>query len=728
MSENLSRREFLKIIGLSTAVSATLTHISPLSDLVSRQLDSRIPEFFLPDPGDRFATTCGECPAGCGLVVQTEGGRVQQVAGNPNHPVNLGVICPRAHFALDGLYYPGRIKGPARQTRRGSGSFEALDWETAIGKVADALQAGGPGGIAFLMGLFPDHLFDLVKMLVNAPGEAASRMNALRYSTLGELEGRVTLMDAAQRLFGVSKIPYFDMQHAGVTFSFGANFSETWLSPVAYSRQYQLMRQGFPGQRGYLVQFEPRRSQTASLADEWIPVNPGSEMLVARALASLVAELNQVSLPQAINSAIIVDAAHASGISESELRRLARLFADAPRKLAIPGGLALGGTNGLAAAEAILALNILVNNLGQPGGLFFTPDLQVNPQLLHRPSTIAEIGALVERMKSGQIKTLFIHGANPVYDLPAKLGFARALECVPLVISFASFPDETSSQADYVLPDHTHLESWGYQKVVTGGDRMVVSGLQPVVSPLYDTRATSDVLLAAVRAVGGDLAAALPFRNELDFLQKSVAALLPQDGFHQASGLSAFWSFWQQYGGWWHEKAGLSIPQVSKAYKGPPGIELAHFSGEEQEYPYYLIIFPYIYPGESRANSQPGLQGTPDSNIPPMEKTWVEINPLTARALGVRNNEDVKVTSTAGEIEAIVYESPAIRLDVVAVSLRQERTILGGYAAGRGCNPLDLLEVSQDNSGNLAFLGTRVKITPVDLNQNVWREDRIETA
>ena len=347
---------------------------------------------------------------------------------------------------------------------------------------------------------------------------------------------------------------------------------------------------------------------------------------------------------------------------------------------------------------------------------------------MHRPSTIAEISALVERMKSGQIKTLFIHGANPLYDLPAKLGFAQAMEGVPLVISFASFPDETSSQADYLLPDHTPLESWGYQKVVTGADRLVVSGLQPVVAPLYDTRATSDVLLAAVQAVRGDLAAALPFQNELDFLQKSLAALIPRDGFYEAAALPAFWSRWQQYGGWWDKKAGLSIPEVSRAYKGTPGIELARYSGDEQAYPFYLIIFPYTYPEKAGEASLLGLQETPAPIVPALGKTWVEINPLTARALGVRNNEYVKITSTAGEIVAIVYEYPAIHPDVVAVPLRQERTFMGGCAASSGCNPLDMLELSQNNSGSLSFLGTRVKVTPVGRYQSAWRGDHIETA
>ncbi len=387
-------------------------------------------------------------------------------------------------------------------------------------------------------------------------------------------------------------------------------------------------------------------------------------------------------------------AAQESGVAEADLRRLARIFVDAPRKLAIPGGNALGSSSGLAAAEAVLALNILANNLGQEGGLFFTPDLPINPGLAHRPSTFAEISALVQRMKSGQVKVLFIHNANPAYELPAELGFVEALESVPLVISFASFPDETALLADYVLPDHTSLESWGYQKVVTGGDRLVISGLQPVVAPLYDTRATTDVLLAAVQSIGGNLSAALPFQDEVDFLQKSVASLMGQGGFYHVSDLQSFWSRWRQNGGWWKENAGLSKPEVSMAFKRLAGIEPARSAGDIQEYPFYLLIFPHFSSGDGNPASTSGSLGTPDPPGFTRGKTWVEINPFTARTLGVRKGDIVELSSPAGVIEAVVYETPAILPDVVAVPLWQEHASLEYYAERRDSNPLRLLELS----------------------------------
>lgn len=77
-------------------------------------------------------------------------------------------------------------------------------------------------------------------------------------------------------------------------------------------------------------------------------------------------------------------------------------------------------------------------------------------------------------MADGKFKVLFVHGMNPVFELPVSMGFKNALKGVEQVISFATFPDETAVEADYVFPDHHGLKSWGYQRVVTGTNQTVL--------------------------------------------------------------------------------------------------------------------------------------------------------------------------------------------------------------------------------------------------------------
>ena len=139
----------------------------------------------------------------------------------------------------------------------------------------------------------------------------------------------------------------------------------------------------------------------------------------------------------------------------------------------------------LQTAEAVLAFNALTDNFGKPGGVFLSP-LSPNEDAYHRPASVQEMADFIAKMNAWRkSRTLFIHGVNPVFELPKSLGFAEALAKVGTVISFATFPDETAVASDYVFPDHHGLESWGYQRVATGTTQSVLSGMQPVVSPFY---------------------------------------------------------------------------------------------------------------------------------------------------------------------------------------------------------------------------------------------------
>ncbi len=701
MSDKISRRDFMKLAGAGAATTGVLTGCGPASRYVQREPYTEMPEYTYNGLSTYYATTCRECAAGCGLVLRTMQGRAIKAEGNKNNPVNLGKTCARGQATLHGLYNPDRVTDPVKQSGRGSGSYESLEWEDAIQRVADALSKNPPGEVAFLMGMAPDHLFDLVSGLAAAAGMPAP----IRFGALSMFEARNTLARAVETLFGQKALPFFDIGGADVTFSFGANFLETWLSPVAYTRGFARMRRGAPNRRGYFVQFEPRMSQTAAKADEWIAIKPGTEGSVALAIGRLVAEARGASLPPAFQNVDAGAVAANAGVELKTLQRLANLFAKAGHALAIPGGSALGQSNGLQTAEAVLTLNALAGSLGQPGGVFLSPDALLT-EGYHRPASLQEMSALIERLRSGKVKVLFVHGVNPVFELPRSLGFAEALSKVEQVISFATFPDETAASADYVFPDHHGLESWGYQQVATGASSAVLSGAQPVVSPLYNTRATADVLLAAAQKVGGKLAEALPFKDEVEFIQSKLAVLVgAEDGFFSAAEINTFTAYFQQYGGWWKTSDDLRTPSGAEVLNRTLQVDEARFSEGE------FFFVPYVSPilGEAGAN-KPWLQEVPDPTTTVMWNSWVEINPVTAEELGIENDDVVLISSENGALEASVYKYPAIRPDTVAIPFGQGHAAYGQFAAGRGVNPADLLGARFNEAGDLTFAGVKVKV------------------
>ena len=162
-----------------------------------------MPEYTFIGESTYFATTCRECPAACGLVVRTFQGRAIKTEGNPNHPVNLGKTCARGQATLHGLYNPDRVTDPLQQSARGSRAFTPIEWETAIDVVASALRDSDPAGVAFLLGMAPDHLFDLVSDLTQAMGAPAP----VRYGALGAFDARATLTAADVEWSGLGQCP-----------------------------------------------------------------------------------------------------------------------------------------------------------------------------------------------------------------------------------------------------------------------------------------------------------------------------------------------------------------------------------------------------------------------------------------------------------------------------------------------------------------------------------------
>ena len=713
MSEPISRRDFLKLASAGAATTAVLTGCGPASRYVTREPYTKMPEYTYNGQSTFYATTCRECSAGCGLVVRTMQGRAIKVEGNKNNPVNLGKTCARGQVTLQGLYNPDRIQNPGKHTRganswssgQGSG-FQEITWIDAINEVSNALSTNEPDEIAFLLGMAPDHLFDLVSELTTAIGAPAP----IRFGALGMFEARKTLMQAASRMFGTRGLPSFDIGEAGVVFSFGANFLETWFSPVAQTREFAKFRQRNPAGRGHLVQFEARMSQTGSKADEWIAIRPGSEAQVVLAIGRLVAESRGLPLPPAFANADVEAAAAAADVPSGTLVHLAGVFAQAARALAIPGGAALAQSTGLEAAEAVLALNALVGNLGKAGGVFMAP-LAPNADAYHAPASGREMMEFIGKLNSGKIKALFIHGTNPVFELPRALGFMEALAQVPQVISFSSFPDETALQADYVFPDHHGLESWGYQQVATGANAAVLSGSQPVVAPFYNTQSTADVLLAAAHLppgrAGGQLSQALSYSDELAYIQSKLGSLLADgSGFFSAPEIDTFTAYFQQHGGWWTMDDRRVAPPTADVLNRTFDAAPAALDGDG-EFHFVPFVSPIL--AEAGAN-KPWLQEVPDPTTTVMWNTWIEINPETAERLGIQDQDVVRVVSPMGSAEATVYKYPAIRPDTIAMPFGQGHTVYGQFAEKRGANPTDLLGTRLNAAGDLTFGSMKIRI------------------
>jgi anaerobic selenocysteine-containing dehydrogenase len=462
-------------------------------------------------------------------------------------------------------------------------------------------------------------------------------------------------------------------------------------------------------------------SQTGANADEWMPVRPGAEGFLALGMARVMIEeglVQAAGLPQPLQAQItrysLDEVASLTDVPRDRIVGLAREFASQRPSIAIGGSSVAGHTNSLATLVAINALNYLVGSVGQAGGLVFTPEPPIAAAPVGQPASVRGIRDLAGAISGGGVSTVLLYDANPLYSLPQSLGFGQALGSVPFIASFSSHLDDTTAQADLILPDHTYLESWGDQVPSPGVPVATVGLMQPVVNPVYNTRQFGDTVLAVAQAMGGAQASALPWQSYYDFLRENWAAVqrLGRGSVVEAD-FEAFWNRALAQGGWWDTQppANAPAPAPQAAQIGGLALDAPRFDGEESAFPFVLHVYESPSLGDGAGANSPWLQELPDPMTTASWGSWVEINPEVAREMDIHDGDVIEVESPSGRVQAPAYVYPPIRPDVVAIPMGQGHTFYSRYANGRGTNPLSILGAqAQDGTDGLAWSATRVRI------------------
>ncbi len=679
MSESITfrRRDFLKLVGVGLAGAAAGCGPEPANKLIPYLI---APQDILPGVPYWYASTCRECPAGCGTLVKTREGRAIKIEGNPDHPINHGGLCARGQASLQGFYDPDRITGPMA---RDGGGWKRLTWDEGLKRAAQALQQARTGGksIALLSGHSPGSFESLARQWAKSAGGSYLAFEPFHPHAQRE---------ANRRTFGVAAIPQVDIARANVLISFGADFLETWGSPVAQARGFAAMR---ARPEGMFVMVEPRLSMTGANADEWMAIRPGTEVALALGMAHVI-----LSEGLAANVAELADLVAAytpetvekrTDVPAASVTRLARAFAAAKPGLALAGGIASQSEQAVAMAAAANLLNYIAGNVGQTVRF----DRTLNDDAV---ATFKDLQGLADTMDRGGIGALVVHEANPAYATPAWSGFTTAAAKVPFKLSLSNVMDETTALCDLVLPSSHALESLGDSFAVRG----VYSLIQPTMQrlPMFDTRPVGDTLIALASAAGFGSGMAASWRSHLESVWRPLHAR-----FGQGRPWEVFWSETLRRGGVWEDVAPLAV-----RWTGAPAFANAELRGGG-DYALVLAPSPALYDG--RGANKPWLQELPDPTTKVVWGSWVELHPETAAKLGVQNGDVLRVETEAGSVEAPAYVYGGIRKDVISIPLGQGHTAYGRFAKDTGVHALALLSPAQDAaSGSVAYLSTRAKV------------------
>lgn len=559
----ITRREFLTVVGVAAGGYA-LAYAPEVGVKAFREAWGKDWVDLAQGPERWVTTVCKQCPGGCGIRVRLIGDRPTKIEGNPFHPINRGKLCPKGQAGLVSLNDPDRIRGPLKRGGdRGSGRWQEITWDEAIGLVENRLKEIRSKENAHTLAIMDGDSTGLMKKLFERFLHQFGSPNYIHVPT-GLEDGTG---DAFYLMQGLKDGVVYDMEMANYIISFGSDLLQSFWSPVQVMKAIGYMRRG-KATRGRLIQVEPRYSITAAKADEWIPVKPGTEGVLALGMAHFMIKEGLYDKDfvekhtfgfenwiepsgaehQGYKTLVLQNYSPSSvseitGVPAQSVMRLAKEFTTQSPALAI-------ATRGdIYQQMAVHALNALVGNIDKPGGILTVK----NPPVPHFPEPeIDEIARkclkktpitcgdsskfpladctlsrLPERILQGKpyaISTLFFHNCNPLFSHQHINGFSQAMGKIPFVVSFSPYMDETTQKSDLILPDHAFLEKWQSNFTHTFQGFPVVGIGKPVVEPRYNTRNTGDLIIEIARTIGKPLARAFPWKDskelQLDTLKK----------------------------------------------------------------------------------------------------------------------------------------------------------------------------------------------------------------
>ncbi|BBO91436.1 molybdopterin dinucleotide binding domain-containing protein [Desulfosarcina ovata] len=674
----MNRRTFLKITSMGSVAFAAGCSAKTEDNLFTMV---QATEDMVTGRANWYASTCRECPAGCGVLAKNREGRVIKLEGNPLHPVNRGTLCIRGQAALQGVYHPDRLTLPQLKTKDG---WESLPYYKAAELVAKQFRAAidkGDGRVAMLTETVGRTQLDLFATVMQHAGAAAPVVfEPLAYEAL---------KFAHTELCGAPILPSLHLDQADVLVGFGADFLETWLSPVEYARKFKAMHGYKKDDKGRFLQVSPFQSLTGANADRWIACRPGSEPAVIMGLIQIVmgdangrridgkllsalADLTGDHTPEAV--------AKISGVSPKDLTAIARQLIAARRPLVLGAGAASSGKAAVATELAALFLNLALD----PALPLFDFASRHRVEIADRRAAVNDF---FDNLQKNDVKLVLLNNINPVFTLPDGGRIAKILgERKRFVVAFDNFLNETTAQADLIIPVQMALETWDAYESNTAS----LATLQPAMGRINRAPAIGDLFLDLLPAEKR------PAENYQALVTRTVLA-------DEAKSTTAAWLKTVQQGGRFADTASAAnTPQPNLKAAATLKRCLADLPA-----PYNtltLLAPPSIRFFDGRGANRPWLIETPDPLTQIPWQTPVLIHPETMAAGGIKDGDRVTLKTEAGTIEAPAYGYAGLFPQAIVVPTGQGHTGFGRWASGQGVNPLALLAAATDpDAGAPAF-------------------------
>ncbi|MGO4886585.1 molybdopterin-dependent oxidoreductase [Anaerobacillus sp. MEB173] len=504
----------------------------------------------------KIPTMCINCSTVCGVIANVENGKVVKIEGNQHDPNSRGFICAKGHAAINMLYDPNRILYPLKRIgRRGEGKWRKISWDEALDEVSSRLkpllEQNQPEKLAFQYGR--DCTNGLIDRFTNAFGTP----NKIGHRGLCSLNKRMAIKAAV----GDADWDTNDVTNTSYMLNFGSNFYEAHQGHIPFLNRVAAARK-----RGAkLVTFDVRLSNTAAKSDEWIPVFPGTDGLIALSIGHVLMEeglhdaefldkwttFPSEKLKAHLRKYTPETAEQESGVPAATIRRIAREFAQsAPQCTTISNRGSHAHTNGFYNESAIILLNAIVGSVGKKGGWCYLhekfdqtivrepkpvpPKVEMKTELSHPfyfsyanelyPRAISS--TLYPAIASGKVNidvliTYFVNAPMSWPEGPTDVHSVYLDEKkIPFHVAIDSFYSESAHLADIILPDTTFLERWDLDARNSYELTPYVGLRQPVVKPLGDVREIRMILRDIAHKVGFGMERYFNYETPIEFMKE----------------------------------------------------------------------------------------------------------------------------------------------------------------------------------------------------------------
>ncbi|PIE71166.1 MAG: hypothetical protein CSA22_03830 [Deltaproteobacteria bacterium] len=634
-----------------------------------------------PVPADgaasRVAARCLLCANGCGIHVRCMDDRPISIEGLPGDPLGGGGLCPQGASTLQLSYGPARVVKPLKRSgERGSGAFVPVSWNAALDLMVKRLKKCQTDGRA-------NALAGVMNRSDNGTLPAMMQRFFHAYGST-HLYAPETADTAAAAFFssavGHPVILSRDMADCDLVLSLGCGLVEGWGTPVAMIRTVS----GWKDAGTQLFHTDSRLSNTAAqAAGKWIPIRPGSEKNLVTGMIAEILRQNRFS-PAAmtrirdfrtwagtlVRNTDLADAAAATGISESRIRKLAAAFATAKKPVALFGR--GQGDYPLRTDEMLTfqALNLLCSGASK---LTAAPDYGAwkRPGTLFRP-----LHQLADH--AADVDMLWVVEANPAYTLKASARTRKRLSDIPFIVSMTSQMDETALMADLILPVHTGIERIDDRVAFPPGPSPWMTFSPAAVRPVYNTRHPGDLILALAAAVGGKTAFALPWNSMEAALKarhgKNWQTLARHGAIEMTAGPSV--------------TTPLDLRDMAAITAADPD--------PGDDYPLTLVpVDSLCAANDSQANT-PFMTKIVSDSVLKKRDLLVEINPVTAKRLGLGDCEQARLETPVGAATVRVHLTDGMMPGVIGMPRGFGHQAQDPYISGKGISYHMLIAAAED--------------------------------